>query len=297
MAKAKYIINGKNELVNSANHKNVIYRHLTETGLAAVKWAGTGKKLTEDNWSDCGGVLGMPFKKLKQACREARTAFVQLHKAQADAQNGVDLALEGRDSIKTLRANATEKVYAVVLMLADSCHSDKKEWQVEGGYKVVFAVDGDVSDLYSRLLRGKTPLGNINEARWTELLIRTLVAFMSGEPLTEETLKDEKIQSDGKNKSESAWQKNKRLLAEAQAALESEKADRAKAEAEYEMNGKRSAETISALEKDNQRLVREVEELKEKNAKLEASNKALEEENAALRARLAKLEASQNAAA
>ena len=59
MAKAKYIINGKNELVNSANHKNVIYRHLTETGLAAVKWAGTGKKLTEDNWSDCGGVLGM----------------------------------------------------------------------------------------------------------------------------------------------------------------------------------------------------------------------------------------------
>ena len=293
---AKYTINEKNELMNTTNKKNTVYRHLTETGLAAVKWAGTGKKLTEDNWSDCGGVLGMPFKKLKQACRDARTAFVQLHKAQADAQNGVDLALEGRDSIKTLRTNATEKVYAVVLMLADSCHSDKKEWQVEGGYKVVFAVDGDVSDLYSRLLRGKTPLGNINEARWTELLIRTLIAFMSGEPLTEETLKDEKIQSNG-NKSESAWQKNKRLLAEAQAALESEKADRAKAEAEYEMNGKRSAETISALEKDNQRLVREVEELKEENAKLEASNEALEEENAALRARLAKLEASQNAAA
>lgn len=293
---AKYTINEKNELMNTTNKKNTVYRHLTETGLAAVKWAATNKRLTEDNWSDCGGVLGMPFKKLKQACREARTAFVQLHKAQADAQNGVDLPTQGRDSIKTLRANATEKVYAVVLMLADSCHSDKKEWQVEGGYKVVFAVDGDVSDLYSRLLRGKTPLGNINEARWTELLIRTLIAFMSGEPLTEETLKDDKIQSNG-NKSESAWQKNKRLLAEAQAALESEKADRAKAEAEYEMNGKRSAETISALEKDNQRLVREVEELKEKNAKLEASNKALEEENAALRARLAKLEASQNTAA
>lgn len=297
MAKAKYIINGKNELVNSANHKNVIYRHLTETGLAAVKWAGTGKKLTEDNWSDCGGVLGMPFKKLKQACREARTAFVQLHKAQADVQQGANLAEQGRDSIKTLRANATAKVYAVVLMLSDSCRSDKKEWQTEDGYKVVFAVDGDISDLYSRLLRGKTPLGNVNEGRWTELLIRTLVAFMAGEPLTEETLaKGEKVESNG-NKSESAWQKNKRLLAEAQAALESEKADRAKAEAEYEMNGRRSAETISSLEKDNQRLVREVEELKEKNAKLEASHKALEEENAALRARLAKLEASQNAAA
>lgn len=294
---AKYVVNEKNELMNTTNKKNTVYRHLTETGLAAVKWAGTGKKLTEDNWSDCGGVLGNPFKKLKAVCREARTAFVQLHKAQADAQNGVDLALEGRDSIKTLRANATAKIYAVVLLLADACHSDKKEWQVEGGYKVVFAVDGDVSDLYSRLLRGKTPLGNVNEARWTELLIRTLVAFMAGEPLTEETLaKGEKVESNG-NKSESAWQKNKRLLAEAQAALESEKADRAKAEAEYEMNGKRSAETISALEKDNQRLVREVEELKEKNAKLEASNKALEEENAALRARLAKLEASQNTAA
>lgn len=280
MAKTKYILNAKNEIENTKNQKNVIARKCSDRyGVPAVAYANLSmkKNLTEDVWSECGGIVGKPLDELKAACKAARIAFVQLLKLEQLALNGLDLCKEGLPNITTARATATEKVQAVAEMLFTECHSRKKGWKVDGGYQVVMAIDGNTSDFFARLLKGSSAFGNVGDVKWANLLVRSLVMLAAGEELTDENLKDPENGSAGKSPNETWQQKLKREKEEAEQAkqnaedaLKLERESRAMAEAEYRENGRRASETIANLTADNAALRAENEALKARIKELEA---------------------------